>query len=105
MASAFEVATSAAEAADGVPGVVDRDAGTLNAYSTYGDGRRCGGVTVRSGPDGVVVGVRVIAAFGSMLPDLAAGIRAAVTDAVAPSLDGRALTVDVHITDLAPSPT
>ncbi len=99
--SAYAVARSAARAAERTAGVVALDPGPLGSFSTYGDGQRCPGVTVTSSAGALTVGVRLVAAFDTVLPELAAAVRAAVRAEVEPIAEGRALVVDIDITDLA----
>lgn len=97
----YPVAQAAARAAARVEGVVVLDAGPLGSFSTYGDGRSCRGVTVASTGDQLKVGLRLIAAFGSVLPGVAEQVRAAVVGEVGALAGGRPLVVDIEITDLA----
>lgn len=99
--NAYAVAQAAARAAERVEGVVDLDGGPLGSFSTYGDGRSCSGVTVTATGDELEVRVRLIAAFGTVLPRLAAQVRAAVGREVGGWAGGRMVVVDIEITDLA----
>lgn len=100
------VAELAAVAARGVDGVVGLDPGPLRSHATYGRGRRCLGVTLNRRADGpATVIVRLTAAFGTPLPELAAEVRGAVAAAYAGSRLAEPVDIDVQITDITAAPT
>lgn len=95
-----ELASVAATVAAAVPGVVRLDPGPLGTQATYGAGSRVDGVTVRSGQGPVAVTVHVAVGLGTVIPELAGRVHAAVTAALnAAYPDGRCL-VTVSVTDV-----
>jgi uncharacterized alkaline shock family protein YloU len=102
--SALALAAAAASASARVDGVVELDGGPMGSFSTYGEGRRCTGVTVTPQEGSLVVRIRLVARFGSLLPELGAAIRAEVERELRPMLGDQAVVVDVEITDLIAAP-
>lgn len=94
------LAAAAAEACDGVAAVTPGS----GVAATHGPGGRVDGVIVTPGaPGGARVAVHIEVAPMGPLPELAAGVRAAVAAALADADPDRApWTVDVHIVDLVP---
>lgn len=101
--SAVVIARVAAEAARGVPGVVDLSGGAVGEFATYGVGERVPGVRAKQG-DPPSVTVRVVAEFGTSLPALADRIRGRLGEVVGqlPGLESSApVVVSIDIVDVA----
>lgn len=96
--SAIAVAELVSVTAAAVDGVVAVTPEPGHVAATYGPGRRVAGVEVQRRADGDRIVIHVAVAFGSLLPSVAAAVRAAVTRALAEHLPGQAAPiVDVHI--------
>lgn len=83
------------------PGVARMSRGLLGEAATYLPGRRVHGVVIREQPsqDETDLDVRVVAAFGPTMADIAAQIRQAVASAA----PGKSATVAIDDIDLGPS--
>ena len=99
---AVVIARVAAQAARGVPGVVDLSGGAVGEFATFGVGERVSGIRAKAG-DPATVTVRVVAEFGESLPALADRIRQRVGDVLGqfPGLESRAAAVvSIDIVDV-----
>lgn len=99
--SPLVLARAAAEAVLGVDGVAGLDGGSVGEYATYGAGERQAGVRAVVGGR-PRVGVRVVAVYGSPLPDLVDEVRQRVRTVAAGLLGPGAdrPVVDVHVVDV-----
>jgi uncharacterized alkaline shock family protein YloU len=98
--SPLALARAAAQAARGVGGVVDLNAGSVGEFATYGGGEREPGVRAVVGGRPRIA-LRLVVAFGRPLPELTDEVRSRVQDAAAGLLGGSRPTVDVHVVDVA----
>lgn len=93
------------EAVTGVAGVVALDGGALGEFATFGRGQRVAGVQVRPPPTAAGAGptrvrVRIVAAYGERLDQLAERVRGTVRE-VAGTLHGLPEPiVDVDVVDV-----
>jgi uncharacterized alkaline shock family protein YloU len=99
--SPLALARAAATAALAVDGVVDLQGGAVGEFATYGAGERQSGVRAVIGGT-PRVGLRLVVAFGSPIPELAETVHARVKEAASALLpEGTEVAVDVHVADVA----
>jgi uncharacterized alkaline shock family protein YloU len=92
-------ARAAVDAARAVPGVVDLSDGAVGEFATYSGGERVPGVRIRTG-ERPAVRLRLVVAFGQVLPELSDEVGARVRKAAGPLLGDDDITVDLDIVDV-----
>ena len=97
-----QLARAVAQAARGVAGVADLDAGSVGEFATYGDGGRVPGVRARAPREGGAarVALRLVARFGYPLPEVADQVRARVSEVVGRLTGVADVPIDLHIVDV-----
>lgn len=93
------LARAASDAARGVSGVLDLQAGAVGEFATYGGGQRVPGVRVELGPP-VKVALRLVVAFGRPLGELTDEARDEVRRAVVALTGQPEPPVDLHVVDV-----
>lgn len=93
------LARVAERAARAVPGVLDLHGGAVGEFATYGGGERIRGVRVTRGP-ATSVALRLVAAFGYPLPELADEVRDRVRSALGDTTGDAPATVDLQVVDV-----